>query len=59
MLRFLIGAHIEAKWFLKILGFCLKPDTGLPLIIIGGMIGIFLLLKNLFMIHQYLFETLL
>ena len=40
------------------ISFCLKSDTSSPLARIGGMIGIFLLLKNLFMIVQYVFGTL-
>ena len=59
MLPFLIGVHREAKWLLEILAFCLKSDTSSPLTRIGGVIGIFLLLKNVFMIDQYVFGTLL
>ena len=53
-----MGVHREAKWLLKILAFCLKSDTSSLLTRIGGIIGIVLLLTNLFMIVQYVFGTL-
>ena len=59
MLPFLVGVHREAKWLWKILVFCLKSDTSSPLTRIGGMMEIFLLFKNLLMIDQHVFGTLL
>ena len=41
------------------ISFFLHSDTSSPLTRISGMIGIFLLIKNLFMTDQYLFRTLL
>ena len=41
------------------LAFCSKSDTNLPLTRKDGIIGAFLLLKNLFMIDQYVFGTVL
>ena len=53
LLQFLIGVHREEKCLLKILAFCLKSDTSSPSTRRAGTIRIFLLLKNLFMIDQY------
>ena len=59
MSPFLIAAHWEAKYLLNKLAFCSKSDTSLPLTRTGGIIGVFLLLENLFMIDQYVFGTVL
>ena len=59
MLQFLVGVHKETKWLLKILALCLKSDTSSPWTRTGGLIWIVLLLRDLFMINQYVFGTLL
>ena len=59
MLLFLIGVHYEAKQLLNKLAFCSRSDTSSPLPRTDGIIGAFLLLRNLYMIDQYVFRTLL
>ena len=47
--------HCGAKWLSKNSAFFLKSDIILAAEKTGGMIGIFLLFKNLFMIDHYVF----
>ena len=55
VLAFLTKEHCEAKWLLKRSAFFWKSDIILPSEKAGGIIGIFLLFKNLFMTDQYAF----
>ena len=51
-----MGVHLEAKNLLKWLAFNLKSLSNLFPMNIGGIKGIFLLLQNVFRMHQYVLE---
>ena len=48
-----IDVDWEEKYELKKIGFCLKSEIRAPLNKRGGIVGIFLLLKKLFIMDQY------
>ena len=47
--------HCLEKWELKILAFCVKSVINLLSWKTGGIMGIFLLFKNVFNMDQYVF----
>ena len=52
-----LGVHCEAKKLLNKLAFCSKSDTSSPLARTGGIMGVFLLLKNFFYVfHVFMFN---
>ena len=51
-----MGVQLEAKYLLKWLIFNLKSRSNLFPMIIGGIKGIFLLLRNVFRMDQYVLE---
>ena len=59
VLALLTGVHLAAKWELKNSDFTSKSYTSLQSARIGGMAGIFLLLKNLLVMDQYVFGAVL